>query len=420
MVLRDVSRARPTVAWVLLVFSIVSLSAVGAHAACPTATGQAFGPEQETDLIGSDDFATASRISGTKPQSKLWFNRGYWWSIMWDKTDQRFEIFRLDNPTTASWTSTNMPVHKMSGSSYVGDESNVCSNNPSTVCTSNANCPGGLCVADNRYKRRYDALLHDFETGERLYIGSHRFTEATPATCSPSCSMYLFRYTPVTVCSNSLSTVCTSNANCGGGLCNVLSYSLDASDGFPQTIVSNLKVEALNIAKAENGVVWATWTQKGTTAQGGVVKVNRTYGDCAGDAPYIPIGSSTECAFNRTGMPYIIATGLPTGSAWDDISAIVSFQGIVLDNGVGVMWSNHRSDDINYPSTMYYAYHLDSNADTVWTQEAAYGGTGTAGADDHINITADSNGRIIAVTKTSKNDSPSQFPQNRPADDATG
>src|SRR5260221_11684271 len=33
--------------------------------------------------------------SGSKPESKLWFNDGIWWADMWDTTSSQFHIFRL-------------------------------------------------------------------------------------------------------------------------------------------------------------------------------------------------------------------------------------------------------------------------------------------------------------------------------------
>ena len=37
--------------------------------------------------------------SGSKPESKLWWNDGFWWASMWDTVSQDFHIFRLDVPT---------------------------------------------------------------------------------------------------------------------------------------------------------------------------------------------------------------------------------------------------------------------------------------------------------------------------------
>ncbi|MEO5885013.1 MAG: SwmB domain-containing protein [Candidatus Limnocylindrales bacterium] len=43
--------------------------------------------------------------SGSKPESKLWFNDGFWWSSLWDIATSDFYIWKLD-PTTNVWART--------------------------------------------------------------------------------------------------------------------------------------------------------------------------------------------------------------------------------------------------------------------------------------------------------------------------
>jgi PKD repeat protein len=47
--------------------------------------------------------------TGSKPESKLWWNDGSWWASMFDSTSQRFYIFRLDR-STQTWVNTGVPL----------------------------------------------------------------------------------------------------------------------------------------------------------------------------------------------------------------------------------------------------------------------------------------------------------------------
>ena len=47
--------------------------------------------------------------SGSKPESKLWFNDGRWWAVMWDSASPSFRIFRADAGAT-TWVNTGTAV----------------------------------------------------------------------------------------------------------------------------------------------------------------------------------------------------------------------------------------------------------------------------------------------------------------------
>jgi PKD repeat protein len=47
--------------------------------------------------------------SGSKPESKLWFNDGSWWGSLWSTEAGDFHIFRLDR-TTDEWVDTGVPL----------------------------------------------------------------------------------------------------------------------------------------------------------------------------------------------------------------------------------------------------------------------------------------------------------------------
>ncbi|HEU5149440.1 MAG TPA: PKD domain-containing protein [Iamia sp.] len=98
--------------------------------------------------------------SGSKPQSKVWFNDGLWWATLFDTASGDFHIWRLDLGTQA-WIDTGTLV-------------------------------------DTRPNSRSDALW----SGEHLYIANHVFAESGNATGAPaqlrrySYDSALKRYTP--------------------------------------------------------------------------------------------------------------------------------------------------------------------------------------------------------------------------------
>ena len=61
---------------------------------------------------GYHDFSYGSTITaptGSKPESKLWFNDGIWWAVMFNSTLQGTNIYRLDIPTQV-WSDTGTTV----------------------------------------------------------------------------------------------------------------------------------------------------------------------------------------------------------------------------------------------------------------------------------------------------------------------
>jgi PKD repeat protein len=89
--------------------------------------------------------------TGSKPESKLWWNDGFWWASMWDTRSKDFHIFKLAQGSQ-TWTDTGVAL-------------------------------------DERPSTRAD-VLWDGAAG-KLYVASHRFSES-PATGYPS---RLYRYT---------------------------------------------------------------------------------------------------------------------------------------------------------------------------------------------------------------------------------
>jgi len=244
-----------------------------------------------------------------KPQSKLWWNDGAWWAVMFNQTANKWHIYQLSWPDT--WNDTNT-------------------------------------VVDTRPTSRADALWD----GTKLYIASLvRFDAANTALLS--------RY----------------SYNSG-----TRTYALDS--GFPVAMMTG-KSETLAFDKDSTGQLWITYTQANK------VYVNRS---TTNDATW--------------GTPFIVPD--PTGATSvypDDIASLVAYQD-ANGSSIGVLWSNHDPSH-PAPTSMYFTYHKDSDADTTWQAvEPIY--TNMCAADDHVNIKSlqsDASGSIYATVKTSFGDS---------------
>lgn len=127
-----------------LALSLAVLSAPGTASAAPGDVG----------YLGPSWSGAGSTPTGSKPESKLWWNDGFWWASMWDTASADFHIFRLDAGSQA-WVDTGVPL-------------------------------------DNRPSTRADTLWD----GTHLYVASHRFSQS-PATGYPS-RLYRFSYSAST------------------------------------------------------------------------------------------------------------------------------------------------------------------------------------------------------------------------------
>jgi len=279
-----------------------------AIAAAATMLTAAVAPAIASADIGTKDYSYVPMTgspTGSKPESKLWFNDGIWWASMFDPATSDHFIYRL-NRTTQVWSKTAAKI-------------------------------------DARVSSRADTMW-DASAG-KLYVASHGYT--TTASTSTSNNGRLWRY----------SYNATTKA-----------YTLDS--GFPAAglPINTARSETLVIDKDSTGRLWATWTL------GNRVYVNHTNGN---DATW--------------GTPYILPTAGTTLNA-DDISSLIHFGG----NKIGVMWSNQVD------SRFYFAVHADGGGDAAanWTATALPAPT-TNFADDHINLKADSTGRVYAAVKHS-------------------
>jgi len=243
--------------------------------------------------------------TGSKPESKLWFNNG-WWGLLWNPAAAQYRIAKL-NRSTGAWAFT-------------------------------------AAGADTRTASRSDVLW--VPQTKKLYVASHYFVNQVSTSTTPAAGngARLYRY--------------SYNATTD-------SYTLDA--GYPAAI-NNVKSETLVIDRDSTGTLWATWTY--------------------GTRPYVAhtVGGNDA----NWSTPYVVP-GAGTTLDQDDISSLVPFGG----NKIGVMWSNQIAQ------RFYFSVHGDGAGDTAadWTtQEVPLGAT----SDDHINLKADSAGKVYAAVKTSE------------------
>lgn len=201
---------------------------------------------------------------------------------------------------------------------------------------------------DPRASTRADVL----SVGDKLFVASHKYVSVTSSdlTPNPADAMRLYRFSYNTA------------------------TNTYAQDGV--TDIDPEKSEALVIDRDSTGAIWATWVQEsGGTHQ---VYVKETNGDCVS-------GPFANCTL--TG-PTVVLDNV----AADDISSLVRFGG----NKIGVMWSDAAAGEIRF------AFHQDADPVGTWSSTEVVVGSPTNPklADDHINLKADSLGRVYAVTKT--------------------
>jgi hypothetical protein len=238
--------------------------------------------------------------TAAKVQSKLWYNDGLWWGILFDGFSEEFHIYRYDR-TKNTWKDTGVLV-------------------------------------DARNSSRADALWKD----GHLYVVS----AGTEASLDKDSARFLrYSYDPSTA-----------------------SYSLD--EGFPVTITEG-GMEAITVAKDTTGKLWATYTQGDELRR---VFVTHTLGH--DDSSWV--------------KPSVLPLRGTTVSS-DDVSGVVAF-----DSKIGLMWGNQY--DESGKSGYYFAIHEDGEPGDKWRQDNPVMGAGIA--NDHINLKADSEGRVFATLKT--------------------
>jgi hypothetical protein len=165
---------------------------------------------------------TSGSPTGWKPESKLWWNDGFWWASVFDLDSSAYHIYRL-NLRAQRWVDTGVTI-------------------------------------DDRDSTRQDVLW----AGGKLFVASHKFqapVSFVAGTPDAADNMRLYRY--------------SYNAATN-------TYSLDL--GFP-TQIDDQKSETLVIDQDSTGKLWATWVQQNGSGGSYRVFISHTTGDCVSGLP---------------------------------------------------------------------------------------------------------------------------------------
>jgi hypothetical protein len=128
--------------------TVTATNVAGSAAASSAATAIVGGPGYRD---GSSSGA-GTAPTGSKPESKLWWNDGSWWASMWSTSTSTFRIYKL-NTATQTWSNTGTQL-------------------------------------DDRTGTRADTLWD----GTHLYVASHVFSTCGCSTSSPGLPSRLYRY----------------------------------------------------------------------------------------------------------------------------------------------------------------------------------------------------------------------------------
>ncbi len=197
------------------------------------------------------DFSYGSTVkdspSGEKPESKLWWNDGLWWAVLWNDTTKAYEIYWLDWGDQV-WRSTGV-------------------------------------IVDTRADAKVDTMWD--ESAGKLYVTSHIYTERGARVNTPDNWGRLYRF------SYDAST---------------RTYTLDS--GFPVTVNEN-KTETLVLAKDSKGRLWVTYVSrpKGVTDTY-YVYVNATTSpndDTSWGTPFIVPGPITDTTVYKDDISSVVA-----------------------------------------------------------------------------------------------------------------
>jgi hypothetical protein len=208
---------------------------------------------------------TSGSPTTSKPESKLWFNDGFWWAVMAKKvtaTDNEYHIFRL-RLRPQRWIDTGV-------------------------------------VVDGRDSTRQDVLW----TGSKLFIAAHKYVGVSNFDPAPApgdqMSLYRFSY------------------NAGTN-----TYTLDGT-----AVINDQKSETLVIDRDSTGAIWATWVQEDSGGTQHHVYVNKSNGDCVGGAVSNCDFSSPPVSLDDVGADDISSVirfgGNKVGVMWSNTSAGVA------------------------------------------------------------------------------------------------
>ncbi|MEM7113263.1 MAG: Calx-beta domain-containing protein [Chloroflexota bacterium] len=197
---------------------------------------------------------TANDPTGEKPESKIWWNDGFWWGSLFNETADEYRIYRLHWPTQ-TWEDTGTTL-------------------------------------DNRPNSKADTLWD--EENQKLYVVSHVSKDPATHTNDPAEQGRLYRY--------------SYNKE-------TRTYSLDA--GFPVNVNED-KTETLVLTKDSTGRLWVAYISTNVDDDQVVFVNSTTGGTLAHDASWnipfeLPFAEATVApgdiasitAYNNNGTPSV-------------------------------------------------------------------------------------------------------------------
>lgn len=217
-------------------------------------------------IAGYADFEYGSTIqaepTANMGQSKVWWNDGSWWGVLYNMAAGEYRIYRL-NAETQEWIDTGVAV-------------------------------------DDREESRSDVLWD--EATQKLYVASHikRENPSPPVTGAENWArLYRFSYDA-----------------------NTDSYSLDQD--FPAAELNNYRTESLTIDKDSTGRLWAAWVARVTDGVYGVF-VSYTQGDDLNWSSAYQLPFSTQAIVDVDDIAALIAfnddEGPKVGVVWSNQEA---------------------------------------------------------------------------------------------------
>lgn len=138
-----------------LLTGLLTLAPVTLWQLSPVGASPADAAVADIGYVGPSTRGDGSAATGEKPESKLWWNDGSWWSVLFDTASQTHHVFRLDR-SIEQWVDTGT-------------------------------------IVDNRPKTRSDVLWD----GTKLYVASHlRADSSTAAASGNPARLYRLSYDP--------------------------------------------------------------------------------------------------------------------------------------------------------------------------------------------------------------------------------
>ena len=293
--------------------------------------------------LGYRDFgyggALASRPTSDPEQSKLWYNDGAWWGGLFVS----------------------------SGTGSGGSHFDIFKFDPGTQAWTDT-------------KRQID--IRDLSHGDylwdgannKLYVASSKsICTSVPAPPTTGCNdqIRVYRYTY-----NALSSTLLGKYTLDAGYPKVLAGALYGGGNF-----TGGGSNAVTIARDSGGELWVAYTRDDPTTAG---------------PPITGFHSNVYLAHSADGVtftaPVRFAGAVDGQLGEDNTAAIVAFGG----SKVGLYWTDKHATGSSFA---YFAVHNDGDPATTWSAPETVV-SATNGAQNQVNLKADSAGKVYAVIRT--------------------